>query len=311
MEVKGVDISYCQEGISYKQMAAAGVKFAIIRAGFAEKEDRVFTYHVHGCQSAGIDIGYYWYSYANTVADARKEAKACLSVIKKYPTPKYPVFFDAEEDKIAKVNGREITTDIAIAFCEEIEKGGYPCGIYANPNWLETYYNKSRILGKIDIWLACWTKDPAKKTCYNYGQNMWQWGVTKIGNKNVDGDLCFIDYPARVKEWFAKHKQSESSAADAPSPKKSVDTLAREVIAGKWGSGANRKSRLTAAGYDYTAIQNKVNEILCPPKKSVETLAREVIAGKWGNGANRKKRLTDAGYDYSAVQAKVNQLLRK
>ena len=87
MEIKGVDISYCQEGISYKQMAADGVKFAIIRAGFAEKEDRILSYHVRGCQSVGIDIGYYWYSYANTVEDARKEAKACLSVIKKYPTP--------------------------------------------------------------------------------------------------------------------------------------------------------------------------------------------------------------------------------
>ncbi|MFR2774380.1 MAG: N-acetylmuramoyl-L-alanine amidase [Anaerostipes sp.] len=43
---------------------------------------------------------------------------------------------------------------------------------------------------------------------------------------------------------------------------KTVTELAREVIAGKWGNGQDRKKRLTAAGYSYTAVQNKVNELL-------------------------------------------------
>jgi hypothetical protein len=43
---------------------------------------------------------------------------------------------------------------------------------------------------------------------------------------------------------------------------KSVDQLAREVLAGKWGNGDDRKKRLTDAGYDYDAIQKKVNELL-------------------------------------------------
>lgn len=44
--------------------------------------------------------------------------------------------------------------------------------------------------------------------------------------------------------------------------KKTVTELAKEVIAGKWGNGQDRKNRLNAAGYDYTAVQNKVNELL-------------------------------------------------
>lgn len=44
--------------------------------------------------------------------------------------------------------------------------------------------------------------------------------------------------------------------------KKTVTELAKEVIAGKQGNGQDRKNRLTAAGYDYTAVQNKVNELL-------------------------------------------------
>lgn len=43
---------------------------------------------------------------------------------------------------------------------------------------------------------------------------------------------------------------------------KSVDTLAREVIQGKWGNGTDRKNRLTAAGYNYSAVQKRVNELL-------------------------------------------------
>lgn len=43
---------------------------------------------------------------------------------------------------------------------------------------------------------------------------------------------------------------------------KSIDTLAREVIRGDWGNGVDRKNRLEKAGYDYSAVQKRVNELL-------------------------------------------------
>lgn len=49
---------------------------------------------------------------------------------------------------------------------------------------------------------------------------------------------------------------------DEPVPEKTIDELAREVLAGKWGNGEDRKNRLTQAGYDYFAVQKRVNEIL-------------------------------------------------
>lgn len=108
---------------------------------------------------------------------------------------------------------------------------------------------------------------------------------------------------------FARPKYD--GIGSAPSiKKKSIDTIAREVIRGTWGTGAQRKNALTKAGYDYAAVQEKVNELYAnPAKKSVTTLAKEVIAGKWGSGNARKNALTKAGYDYAAVQAKVNELL--
>lgn len=53
------------------------------------------------------------------------------------------------------------------------------------------------------------------------------------------------------------------NAADvqALSSAKSIEAIAKEVIAGKWGNGDERKKRLTAAGYDYAAVQKKVNEL--------------------------------------------------
>lgn len=53
-----------------------------------------------------------------------------------------------------------------------------------------------------------------------------------------------------------------SSGSGSSSASKSIDTLAREVIAGKWGNGSDRKNRLTAAGYDYNAVQKRVNQLL-------------------------------------------------
>lgn len=43
---------------------------------------------------------------------------------------------------------------------------------------------------------------------------------------------------------------------------KSVDQLAKEVIAGKWGNGSDRKNRLIKAGYNYSEVQKRVNELL-------------------------------------------------
>lgn len=92
-------------------------------------------------------------------------------------------------------------------------------------------------------------------------------------------------------------------------PGKSLDQVAHDVITGKYGNGEARKNAITKAGYDYNAVQARVNEILGGGKKSVTEIAREVIAGKWGNGSDRKNRLTNAGYDYNAVQREVNRLL--
>lgn len=103
-------------------------------------------------------------------------------------------------------------------------------------------------------------------------------------------------------------------AAPAPA-KKSVATVASEVIRGLWGNGDDRFNRLRNAGFDPNSVQAEVNRQLgggapAPVGKSVDQIAREIIQlNNWGSGQDRINRLRAAGYDPNAVQARVNQLL--
>ena len=129
------------------------------------------------------------------------------------------------------------------------------------------------------------------------------------GNKNEAVARRTINVGWGYIRGYARPKYDGEGVASAPK-KKSIETIAREVIRGAWGSGGTRKSALTKAGYDYDAVQNKVNELLNKTtRNSITAIAKEVIAGKWGNGAARTNALKKAGYDPKEVQKKVNELL--
>ena len=135
------------------------------------------------------------------------------------------------------------------------------------------------------------------------------------GNKNNAVERRTLKVNSRYIRGFGVPKyNTESANTNANNNKKSVEEVAREVIAGLWSTGEERKTRLANAGYDYNAVQSRVNAILSgsnTQKKSVAEVAKEVLAGKWGNGEDRKNRLTNAGYNYAEVQNAVNKLVNK
>ena len=69
-------------------------------------------------------------------------------------------------------------------------------------------------------------------------------------------------YPTSRQASCNYGKVNELMGAKTTVSSKSIDELAQEVIQGKWGNGADRKNRLTAAGYNYSAVQKRVNELL-------------------------------------------------
>ena len=82
-------------------------------------------------------------------------------------------------------------------------------------------------------------------------------------------------------------------------PVKSIDEVTKEVLSGKWGTGATRKQALINAGYDYDAVQKRVNEVV--------KLTDETLDNKYGIGKERVKKL---GKNYDIVQWNINRLLK-
>lgn len=68
--------------------------------------------------------------------------------------------------------------------------------------------------------------------------------------------------PGAAKVEAVKVEAVKPAATGTAAKKKTVDEIAREVIAGKWGNGETRKAKLKAAGYDYAKVQARVNALL-------------------------------------------------
>lgn len=311
----GIDVSHWQGNFNFANAKNnEGVEFAIIKAGGGDAglyKDSRFEDNYRKCVECGLPKGAYFYGNAKSVADAKKEAEYFISILsgKKY---EYPVFYDVE-GKMITDNDRATLTEIVKAFCEIMESAGYWVGIYSSESFFNSEMNDGE-LTRYSHWVARWGRS---KPAPNSGAEtqMWQFGgetnlirSNKINGQTCDQDYCYVDYPAKIKAAGLNGYAKSGTSAPA---KKSNEVIADEVIAGRWGNGADRKERLEDAGYDYFAIQNIVNDRLgTPSKKSIDEIAREVIHGDWGNGSDRKNRLAQAGYSYSEVQRRVNELLK-
>lgn len=133
-------------------------------------------------------------------------------------------------------------------------------------------------------------------------------GLTNNGKRSVaeiSAKLREYVYSGGVKlEGLVRRRETEKALFDTPvtvqsgTGEKSIDILAREVIAGQYGHGEARKNAL---GDQYNAVQNRVNEYY--------SCATACVRGDYGNGNERKEKVTAAGYDYATVQGIVNQML--
>ena len=328
--ISGIDVSQWQGTINWAKVKEAGIQFALLRAGYGDclsypnQIDWQWEANYKNCKSVGMPVGAYYYSYATTVDAAKREAQSCLSLLKGKQF-EYPIYYDVEEMSIFRT-GR--TNEIIKAFADVLEQAGYYVGIYIYRSAAQSYLNETT-KNKYSMAIAEYNTQ-----CYYTGKyDIWQnSSTTRVNgiNGNVDHDYCYVDFPAKIKaggfNGYTKSAQPNPTPKPTPTPapkpaakptpsKKSVDEIAKEVIAGKWSAGDDRRKKLTAAGYDYQIIQNRVNQMLgikvtAPAKKSINQIALEVIRGNWGAGEDRRRRLTAAGYDYNAVQNLVNQMMK-
>lgn len=234
-----IDVSEHQGIIDWEKVKPQ-IDGAILRCGYGsdypEQDDAQFERNANECTRLGIPFGVYLYSYADSVEKAKSEAAHVLRLVKGYNLS-YPVYLDLEESKTA-----DGAVERAAAFGDIVEKAGYWCGVYANLYWWEKILKDG--LERFTKWVAQYYSE-----CEYTGSHLdiWQYSargrVEGIGG-DVDVNECYRDFPAEICGI------------------NSVESLARQVIDGCWGNGDDRKARLVAAGYDYEAVQKRVNEIL-------------------------------------------------
>lgn len=194
--INGIDVSEHQGAIDWSKVNTG---FVMIRAGYGRElsqKDKFFETNYSGCKSRGIPCGVYWYSYAVTPEEAKKEANVCLEVIKGKKF-EFPVYFDIEESKTLAL-GIEKCSAIAEAFLDTIEKAGFWAGIYSSKSHLENYISP-QIRSRYAVWVAHYG---VTKTNYSGSFGIWQksnTGAVAGIHGNVDLDECYVNYPEEVK----------------------------------------------------------------------------------------------------------------
>lgn len=264
--IKGIDISRHQnpESYPYAQARAEGFSFAIIRAGYGTSKDIAFEKHYSNCKNQGFNVGAYWYSYAVSVKEAQDEANAFLNAIKGKQF-EYPVYLDIEDPYILKNTSKSTRNAVISAFGKIIENAGYYFSVYTNRAWFDNQICGAELNKKYDWWLADWRGRQPQGL--NFG--LWQYGGSvnkirsaKIGGVVTDQNFALKNYPEIIKRVGLNGFSKGESTITPPPIRKSTEQLVNEVIAGKWGDGAVRQKKLTAAGYDYVTIQRAVNRKL-------------------------------------------------
>lgn len=196
----GIDVSSHNGAINWEKVKKAGTDFAILRAGYgkyASQKDARFEENYRGCRDIDIPVGVYHYSYAVTAKEAAEEGRVCLDILGGRRL-EYPVYFDIEESAQYAL-GTEVCSEMAAAFCDVIEKGGYWAGIYSYKNFLESRLS-AQTRKRYAVWLA---HTGVTDTDYDGAFGIWQYshsgkvnGVTGA----VDLDRCYTDYPSLMKK---------------------------------------------------------------------------------------------------------------
>lgn len=187
--IKAIDVSCWQVDVDYNKVKSSGINVVLIRAGFgreASQKDRQFENHYRGAKAAGLKIGVYWYSYADSISDAVNEANACLACLNGRKLD-LPVYYDLEEPWQQSF-GKATLTTMTEKFCDTIKKHGYRAGVYANAYWFSQCLNYSTLRNKYSIWLAQWASS------HSIACDIWQYSETgSVDGVNGNVDMNVIE----------------------------------------------------------------------------------------------------------------------
>ena len=201
--VKGTDISYHQGTVDFATMKQMGVEFVIIRAGYGEAEDKMFTAYINAALMVGLAVGVYWFIYAKDDEGAKKNADKFNQVIKPYKdkiTCGAWADWEYDSDKRAGYLTNEQRSAIVREFCKTMEEYGHEVGIYANKDYISSKFT-IELLSQYPLWYARYGDEMGAAAYKGKGGKPYIWQYSSKGNgkdygvssQHIDLDYAYFD----------------------------------------------------------------------------------------------------------------------
>ncbi len=217
--MNGVDVSRWNGTIDWRRVRAAGMEFAMLRAGTGRRRgdgftaDPKFAENLAGAVSAGISCGAYLYSYADSTEAARREAEGLADFILPHRAElTFPVAYDIERTSQAGL-GRETCTEMANAFCEVIREAGFVPMVYSFKSFLQDSLDAEKLTA--DVWLAHFARETDYRGAYTIRQYSDCGEVDGITGK-VDLNRAGRDYAVPEGTEEAIRTLAESGRMTSP-----------------------------------------------------------------------------------------------
>lgn len=256
-ELQGIDVSHHNGVIDWGKVARSGKKFAILKCQYEAQSHRIdetFEYNYENAKKSGLAVGVYIFIASASISNPKLDAE-CLLTHLRGRFLEYGIWLDLESD-VLKSKGRAFIRDLVYTYAQIFRSAGYYVGIYCNRDWYLNVIHDD-LKSRFDFWIARYKKND-DGVYYEFSSLKpsasmavaWQYS-SKGRVPGIKGDVDLdVDYDGIVN-------------LTRPDRKTNLQ-IAQEVLANKWGtkySKPSRKERLTAAGYDYFAIQKIVNEL--------------------------------------------------
>lgn len=229
-----VDVSEWNGLIDWNEAKADGVEYALIRCGFGKdyesQDDKYFDINMQNALEAGIKVGAYFYSYAQSEDAATSEAAHCLRLIEPYRDKlSLPVFYDVEEENI-----EDYVEDTIPVFTRILNDAGYNVGVYATGYW---FTHCLQYVAIDYLWVAYWGNDDGEPHSKPEFCDIWQYtskgSVDGIGSGCVD---CDILYNEDMTALIGGSDSSDDEKEDDTDEDTDKDTVIVELDILKLGS---------------------------------------------------------------------------
>ncbi len=194
-----VDVSRWQEDIDWEKLKAAGIDYVMIRAAFRGTglsgklvKDSCVDQHYAGAKAAGLKVGFYFFSQANSVEEAKEEARFLLDIVKDWDvdlplTCDWEYFSKSETPRVHGMTTRQIT-DCIKAFCDTVQAEGYLPMVYLS--------EKSNVFLEELASYGLWYADYKDYLSTAFRVDMWQYSFSgKVDgiSGNVDMNVIFLE----------------------------------------------------------------------------------------------------------------------